>query len=94
METKMEELFHEIDPETADFYSQMAEESKRAMSLRLEAFSVLCLEKLAAHTGRTKTALAQDLLEAAAFDAVKHFGVTPTEEEFIAAYREREAVAA
>jgi hypothetical protein len=87
MGNRMEKLLEVIDPVSREQFAQLHDAGRRQMSMRIDAFSYLCLEKLAAHTGLTKTGLAQDLLEAACQDAAKHYDLTPTEDEFCALYQ-------
>jgi hypothetical protein len=80
-------LLRDIDPYWHEEQEKEVEARKRPMSVRLDAFAVLRLERVAAHCGMTKTTLAQQLLESAAHDAATYFCVEPTEEEYIAIYK-------
>jgi hypothetical protein len=62
--------------------------SKRPMSLRIDASRFLCLDRIAAHIGTTRTGVAQALLEAAAWDAAKYYGIELSEDELIDCYNQ------
>jgi hypothetical protein len=60
--------------------------SKRPMSLRIEASRFLCLDRIASHVGMTRTTVAQEILEAAAWDVAKQYGLLPSEDDLVSCY--------